>query len=30
VIVTHDARVAAHADRRVTVRDGQVLSGVRV
>jgi putative ABC transport system ATP-binding protein len=30
VIVTHDARVAAHADRRVTVRDGQVVSGVRV
>jgi putative ABC transport system ATP-binding protein len=30
VIVTHDARVAAHADRRVSVRDGQVLSGVRV
>jgi putative ABC transport system ATP-binding protein len=27
VLVTHDARVAAHADRRVTVRDGQVLAG---
>jgi putative ABC transport system ATP-binding protein len=30
VIVTHDARVAAHADRRVTVRDGRVAPGVRV
>jgi putative ABC transport system ATP-binding protein len=30
VLVTHDARVAAHADRRVTVRDGKVVSGVRV
>jgi putative ABC transport system ATP-binding protein len=29
VLVTHDARVAAHADRRVTVRDGQVLAGVK-
>jgi putative ABC transport system ATP-binding protein len=30
VIVTHDARVAAHADRRVTVSDGKVVTGVRV
>jgi putative ABC transport system ATP-binding protein len=30
VLVTHDARVAAHADRRVTVHDGRVLSGVGV
>jgi putative ABC transport system ATP-binding protein len=30
VIVTHDARVAAHADRRVTVSDGKVLTGVRI
>jgi putative ABC transport system ATP-binding protein len=29
VLVTHDARVAAHADRRVTVRDGEVLAGVK-
>jgi putative ABC transport system ATP-binding protein len=29
VLVTHDARVAAHADRRVTVRDGQVLAGAK-
>jgi putative ABC transport system ATP-binding protein len=29
VLVTHDARVAAHADRRVTVRDGQVLEGAK-
>jgi len=25
VLVTHDARVAAHADRQITVRDGQVI-----
>jgi putative ABC transport system ATP-binding protein len=25
LLVTHDARVAAHADRRITVRDGQVI-----
>jgi putative ABC transport system ATP-binding protein len=32
VLVTHDARVAAHADREVTVRDGRVteLSGAGV
>ncbi|HEY2795436.1 MAG TPA: ABC transporter ATP-binding protein [Micromonosporaceae bacterium] len=33
VLVTHDARVAAHADRQITVRDGVVISapsGVRV
>jgi putative ABC transport system ATP-binding protein len=31
VLVTHDARVAAHADRQITVRDGQVIAaGVRV
>jgi len=32
VLVTHDARVAAYADREVTVRDGQVVdrSGVKV
>jgi putative ABC transport system ATP-binding protein len=30
VLVTHDARVAAHADRQVTVRDGKVISAVRV
>src|SRR4051794_19599767 len=30
VIVPHDARVAAHADRRVTVSDGKVLTGVRI
>lgn len=28
IIVTHDARVAAYADRGVTVRDGLVVSGV--
>jgi putative ABC transport system ATP-binding protein len=26
VLVTHDARVAAHADRTVMVRDGKVTS----
>jgi putative ABC transport system ATP-binding protein len=30
VLVTHDARVAAHADRQVTVRDGRVASEVGV
>jgi putative ABC transport system ATP-binding protein len=30
VLVTHDARVAAHADRQITVRDGKVISAVRV
>ena len=30
VLVTHDARVAAHADTQITVRDGKVISGVRV
>jgi ABC-type lipoprotein export system ATPase subunit len=28
-MITHDARVAADADRRVAVRDGQVLAGVK-
>ena len=27
VIITHDARVAAYADREVTVRDGRIGSG---
>ncbi len=26
VLVTHDARVASHADRQITVRDGQVIA----
>jgi putative ABC transport system ATP-binding protein len=31
LLVTHDARVAAHADRQITVRDGQVIdAGARV
>src|SRR5262249_4877962 len=30
VLVTHDARVAAHADTQITVRDGKVISGVHV
>jgi putative ABC transport system ATP-binding protein len=31
VLVTHDARVASHADRQITVRDGQVIAaGVQV
>jgi putative ABC transport system ATP-binding protein len=30
VLVTHDARVAAHADRQITVRDGVAISGARV
>jgi putative ABC transport system ATP-binding protein len=30
VLVTHDARVAAHADRSITVRDGRVISAVGV
>jgi putative ABC transport system ATP-binding protein len=31
VLVTHDARVASHADRQITVRDGQVIeAGVHV
>jgi len=30
VVVTHEARVAAYADREVVVRDGRVLSGQRV
>jgi putative ABC transport system ATP-binding protein len=30
VLVTHDARVAAHSDRQIMVRDGKVTSGVRV
>jgi putative ABC transport system ATP-binding protein len=31
VLVTHDARVASHADRQITVRDGQVIAAeVRV
>ncbi|GIH15238.1 ABC transporter ATP-binding protein [Rugosimonospora africana] len=31
ILVTHDARVASHADRQITVRDGQVIaSGVQV
>ncbi|GAA5180101.1 ABC transporter ATP-binding protein [Rugosimonospora acidiphila] len=31
VLVTHDARVASHADRQITVRDGQVIAtGARV
>jgi putative ABC transport system ATP-binding protein len=28
MIVTHDARVAAAADRVVTMRDGEIVSGV--
>ena len=27
VIITHDARIAAYADREVTVRDGRIGSG---
>jgi putative ABC transport system ATP-binding protein len=31
ILVTHDARVASHADRQITVRDGQVIApGVQV
>lgn len=31
ILVTHDARVAAHADRQITVRDGQVIAtGIQV
>jgi putative ABC transport system ATP-binding protein len=30
VLVTHDTRVAAHADTQITVRDGKIISGVRV
>jgi putative ABC transport system ATP-binding protein len=32
VLVTHDARVAAYADREVMVRDGKVISraGVQI
>jgi putative ABC transport system ATP-binding protein len=30
VLVTHDAALAAYADRRITLRDGQVLSDERI
>ena len=30
VIITHDPRTAAYADREVTVRDGRISAGLRV